>query len=75
MSGPLTEKQERLLILFKKAIEKERDSQKLYSEMLLDCDDPELKQIIESLRVAEEVHEEILLDKYAALRKTDKYGD
>jgi hypothetical protein len=34
-----------------------------------------LKQIIESLRVAEQVHEEILLDKYAALRKTDKYGD
>jgi len=71
MTGPLTPKQERMLVLFKLAIDKERDSQKLYSEMLLNCEDPELKPIIESLRAAEQAHEEILLDRYAALRKTD----
>jgi rubrerythrin len=75
MTVPLTPKQERILVLFKLAIEKERDSQKLYSEMLLNCEDPELKPIIESLRVAEQTHEEILLDRYAALRKTDQYGN
>jgi rubrerythrin len=75
MSSPLTEKQARILILFKEAIEKEQDAQKMYSEMLLNCEDPELKEIIESLLVAEQAHEEILLDRYAALRKTDKYGN
>jgi len=75
MSSPLTEKQERILILFKHAIERERDAQKLYSEMLLSCEDPELIQIIEALRAAEQTHEEILLDRYAALRDSGKYGD
>jgi hypothetical protein len=74
MSSPLTEKQERILILFKVAIERERDAQKLYSEMLMNCEDPELKEIIESLRVAEQTHEEILLDRYAAMRRSGKYA-
>jgi rubrerythrin len=72
MSSPLTERQERILVLFKVAIESERDAQKLYAEMLLNCDDPELKEIIESLRVAEQQHEELLLERYAALRRTNK---
>lgn len=74
MTGPLTPKQERMLMLFKVAIEKEQDSQKLYSEMLLNCEDPELKPIIESLRAAEQSHEETLLDRYAFLRKGGKSG-
>jgi rubrerythrin len=75
MSSPFTEKHERLLLLFKDAIERERDSQKLYAEMLLNCEDPELKQVIESLRFEEQTHEEVLVDRYAALRRTDKYRD
>jgi rubrerythrin len=69
MAGPLTPKQERILILFKQAIEKERDAQSLYAEMLISCEEPELAQIIESLRAAEQMHEEILLERYAALRR------
>jgi rubrerythrin len=75
MSSPFTEKYERLLLLFKDAIERERDAQKLYSEMLFNCEDPELKQVIESLRVEEQTHEEVLLDRYSALRRTGKYSD
>jgi rubrerythrin len=47
MSGPLTDKQERPLLLFKKAIEGEQEAQKLYAEMLLECEDPGLRPTIE----------------------------
>ena len=71
MTSPLTEKQERLLVLFKKAVEGERNAQKLYTEMLCNCEDPDLKLIIEGLRVAEQKHEETLVNKYKALRSID----
>jgi rubrerythrin len=73
MATPLTEKQERLLVLFKQAIERERDAQQLYSEMLSHCEDQELKPIIESLRAEERRHEDMLVITYKALRKTDAY--
>lgn len=75
MTSPLTEKQERLLMLFKQAVEGERDAQKLYTEMLANCEDPDLRLIIEGFRTAEQKHEEILMDKYSALRMTEKYKD
>jgi len=75
MTNSLTEKQERLLVLFKQAIERERDAQKLYADMLCNCEDEELKKIIESFRGAEQKHEEMLMNKYAEMRKTDKYRD
>jgi hypothetical protein len=49
MATPLTEKQERLLVWFKQAIERERDAQQLYAEMLSHCEGQGLKPIIESL--------------------------
>jgi len=72
MSTPLTDRQQRILILFKVAIERERESQALYSEMLENCDDPELRQLIESLRASEQAHEEVLLDRYSVLRAPDQ---
>lgn len=68
MSTPLTDRQQRILILFKVAIEREQESQALYAEMLENCDDPELRHLIESLRASEQAHEEVLLDRYAVLR-------
>ena len=70
MSGPLTDKQQRILVLFKVAIERERDAQKLYAEMLQHCDDPDLRAILESLRASELSHEELLQERYAVLRRS-----
>jgi rubrerythrin len=75
MSKPLSEKIERLLILFKQAIDGERDAQKLYSEMLANCEDPELRTIIESFLDAEHSHEKALLERYKNLRSTESYKD
>jgi rubrerythrin len=64
----MTEKQERLLALFKVAIEREQDAQRLYADMALTCEDADLCRIIESLRESEQAHEEVLLEKYKILR-------
>jgi rubrerythrin len=74
MTAPFDEKQERMLVLFKLAIDSERDAQKMYAEMLLNCEDPALAEVIEYLRAAEEAHEEILLSKYASLRNDGEDG-
>jgi rubrerythrin len=68
MSAPLTERQERLLLLFRQAIDSEREAQRMYSDMLLNCDDPELRRVIESLLASEVAHEELLLRRYADMR-------
>jgi rubrerythrin len=75
MTSPLAEKQERLLSLFKLAIEREQDAQKLYAEMLFNCEDEELRHLIETFQAAEQQHEEMLMNKYAALRETEKYKE
>lgn len=75
MTGPLTSKQEKLLTLFKTAIEEEGKAQKLYKEALNFCEEASLRRIIESLMEEEKKHEEILLKKYGELRKTDEFKD
>jgi rubrerythrin len=69
MQKALTEKQERLLALFRVAIEREQESQKLYEEMAGTCEDAELRQVIESLRNSEQMHEELLMERYKFLRE------
>ena len=68
MQKAMTEKQERLLALFKVAIEREQESQKLYEEMAGTCEDAELRQVIETLRDSERMHEELLVERYKFLR-------
>jgi rubrerythrin len=68
MSTPLSERQQRLLLLFRQAIGSEQEAQRMYSEMLLTCDDQELRRVIESLRAAEVAHEEVLVGRYADLK-------
>ena len=75
MAKELTEKQEKLLVLFRNAIENERAAQEAYGEMLLVADEPTLKSLIESFIEQERRHEEILTKKYAELRKTDEFRD
>lgn len=73
--GALTEKQEKLLVLFKDAVERERSTQKAYSEMLLINDDPAIKRIIETFIRQEKQHEETLLRVYNELRTTGEFKD
>ncbi len=68
MQKPLTEKREPLLALFKLAIQREQESQKLYTEMAATCEDDDLRQVIETLRDSERMHEELLLERYKFLR-------
>jgi rubrerythrin len=75
MAGNLSEKQEKLLVLFKKAMHGEQEAQRIYSEMLSNCDDPSIKIIIETLLNQEIKHEELLLEKYKNLRKTENFKD
>jgi rubrerythrin len=69
MQKAMTEKQERLLALFKVAIEREQESQKLYEEMAGNCEDAGLRQVIETLRDSERMHEELLVERYKFLRE------
>jgi rubrerythrin len=68
MQKAMTEKQERLLALFKVAIEREQESQKLYEEIAGNCEDAELRQVIETLRDSERMHEELLVERYKFFR-------
>jgi rubrerythrin len=75
MHKPLTERQERLLALFKIAIEREQESQKLYIDMAATCEDEDLRQVIETLGASERVHEEVLLERYKFLRADTQFKD
>ena len=66
--GELTARQMKLLDLFKGAIERERETQEAYREMLPFNDDPEIKRIIEGFVRQEQHHEETLLTLYSTLR-------
>jgi rubrerythrin len=75
MGDVLTEKQEKLLVLFKGAIEREKEAQKYYSEMLPLNDDPAIKGIIETFVKQEKLHEETLLRIYNNLRTMGEFKD
>ena len=73
--GVLTARQEKLLALFKAAIESEKEAQGAYGTMLSFSDDPAIKRIIEGLISEEKRHEEKLLEIYNDLRTTGEFKD
>ena len=75
MPNALPERQARLLALFKIAIEREQESQKLYTDMAETCEDDDLRQVIETLRNSERVHEEVLLERYKFIRADVQFKD
>jgi rubrerythrin len=75
MGAALSEKQKKLLNLFKHAIESEKEAQRFYTETLLLCDEPSLKGIIESFIRQEKQHEEKLIELYNDLRNKGEFGD
>ena len=73
--GMLTAKQEKLLVLFRRAVQRERETQRAYSRMLGLNDDPTIKHIIETFIGQEKQHEETLLKIYKELRTTGEFRD
>lgn len=71
----LNSKQEKLLALFKVAIESEKEAQEAYSTMLSFSDDPSIRNIIELLLSEERQHEEKLIELYNDLRITQEFKD
>lgn len=71
----LTEKQEKLLAVFKKAIEREKEAQKAYADSLRLSDDPAIRRILETFLRQEKQHEETLLRLYNELRTTGEFKD
>ena len=69
----LTPKQERLLSLFKTAIESEREAQEGYRRLLSINNDPAITPIIEEIIGEEMRHEEKLIKMYNDLRGTQEF--
>jgi rubrerythrin len=75
MERAMTEKQKRLFALFKVAIEREQEAQQLYADMAVNCENDELRQVIDTLRESERMHEELLLERYKFLRADAQFKD
>jgi rubrerythrin len=73
--GTLTAKQEKLLLVFKTAIEREIETQEMYREALLLNDDPAIKRIVDTFIRQEKQHEDTLLKMYNELRTTGEFKD
>ena len=73
--GILTAKQQKLLVLFKGAIESEKEAQAVYRNMLSLTNDPTIQRIVEELLSQEIQHEEKLLEMYNDLRRAEEFKD
>ena len=66
---PLAEKLKLLYNIFKKAIEGEREAQKMYKDAIALCEDQETILTLEVLLKDEFIHEEKLIEQYKRLRE------
>ena len=64
----MNERQKKLFLLFKTAIDAERSAQEMYSSLAATADDDELKTVIEQFGREESRHEQFLVDEYAKMR-------
>jgi rubrerythrin len=65
----MPEKTRRLFLMFKDAMQRERDAQSLYKQAAALCEDEALKELLEGFRKDEVRHEKELLQRYNRLRK------
>lgn len=65
----MAEKLELLYNIFKKAIDSEREAQKMYKDAISVCEDNKTIKVLEELYKDELRHEEKLMDLYNRLRK------
>ena len=64
MSESMSERQERLFLLFKSAIDSERKAQDMYKMAMELTDDEDFKEILEGFYKDELRHERKLMDQY-----------
>lgn len=68
MTQTLSDKQKKILALFKQGIALERKAQELYTSLLEHTDDAQIRVVVEFLLREEEAHEDKLREVYAGLR-------
>ena len=73
MSDVMPEKVKAMFLIFKKAVDAEREAQKMYLEALDQTDDPFLKEILNGFYKDEVRHENELMEQYKLLR--DRYSE
>ena len=73
MPVEMPEKTRQLFLIFRKAVQHERESQAMYKHAAELCQDVELKNLIESFYQDEVRHEEALIQRYNSLREI--HGD
>lgn len=65
----MAEKLKLLYDIFKKAIESEKEAQKMYKEAISLCEDKKTVQVLKSLIRDELRHEEKLIEHYSKLKR------
>jgi len=73
MSEIMSEKVKALFLIFKKAVDSEREAQQTYKDALSKTDDPFLKRILKGFYEDEVRHEKELMEQYKRLR--NHFGD
>ena len=68
MSDIMPEKVKAMFLIFKKAVDAEREAQKMYLDALDQTDDPFLKKILKGFYKDEVRHEKELMEQYKRLR-------
>ena len=69
MPGEMPEKTRQLFLIFKDAVQRERDAQSMYKHAAELCEDETLKGLLEGFYKDEVRHEKALLERYMRLRK------
>jgi len=65
----MPEKTSQLFLIFKQAVQRERESQAMYKHAAELCQDEELRKLLESFYRDEVRHEEALIQRYNSLRE------
>jgi rubrerythrin len=71
----MPEKIRQLFLIFKDAVQREREAQSIYQHAAELCQDEELKKLLESFRRDEARHEKMLVQRYNRLRNTYSIQD
>ncbi len=65
----MTEREKQLFLIFRQAVESERDAQAMYRQAMTVCDHPEIHRLLERLHEEEVAHERDLMVHYTALKE------
>jgi rubrerythrin len=65
----MPEKTKQLFLIFRDAVQREREAQTIYQHAAELCQDEELKKLLEGFQRDEVRHEKALIERYNRLRK------